>query len=91
MTYVLKSLNKIAPPYLTNMLTLKVEKRSLRSNNKLLLLEVPRTKRKTMGDIAFEKAGPVLWNQLPTEIRTAETLGSFVSRLKTHLFIEHYV
>ena len=90
MTYVWKSLNGMAPPYLTNMLTLKKGLRNLRSDD-LALLNEPRTNRKTMGDIAFEKAGPVLWNKLPIKIRTAETLIGFVSKLKTHLFIQYYV
>ena len=42
------------------------------------------------GDRAFSKAGPSLWNKLPTDIKTCSTLEYFKICLKTHLFKEAY-
>jgi len=39
---------------------------------------------------AFSVAGPVAWNSLPSDIRTASTLSAFKNRLKTHLFLQSY-
>jgi len=52
-------------------------------------LVVPRT-RLRLGNRAFSVAGPVVWNSLPTDIRSAPTLGTFRNRLKTHLFLQSY-
>lgn len=41
---------------------------------------------KTKGDRAFAFAAPKLWNSLPVDVRASETIQSFKSRLKTHLF-----
>jgi hypothetical protein len=46
---------------------------------------VPRTNTK-LGDRAFNVAGPVAWNNLPSNIRTSTSLASFKRQLKTHLF-----
>lgn len=37
-------------------------------------------------DLSFHYAAPKLWNSLPVEIRTAPSLSSFRSRLKSYLF-----
>ena len=50
------------------------------------LLVIPKTKRKTFADRSFSVCGPGLRSFLPTELRTAPTLETFKSSLKTHLF-----
>ncbi len=82
---VYKSLNNLAPPYLTNLLHPYIPTRRLRAEEKCIL-QIPRTRLKTRGNRAFEVAGPTLWNNLPSHIRTAPTLSEFKSCLKTHLF-----
>lgn len=82
---VFKSLNGLAPAYLSDLLTLHQPTRTLRSAN-LDLLVVPRSKLKNRGDRAFSIGAPRLWNNLPPEIRTAPTLSIFKVRLKTFLF-----
>jgi len=47
-------------------------------------LVVPRT-RLQLGNRAFCVAGPVAWNSLPLDIRSAPTLSTFKNMLKTHL------
>ena len=49
-------------------------------------LVVPKTKLSTYGERAFVKVAPVLWNDLPMELKSANTIESFKSLLKTHLF-----
>ncbi len=79
---VFKSLNDLAPSYLSDLWIDHQPARVLRSAN-LRLLVVPRTKLKSRGDQAFAVAAPRLWNSLHTEIRTAPTLSIFKSRLKS--------
>ena len=59
--------------------------RPLWSATDIHLLLVPMT-RSTWRDRAFSKAVPVLWNVLPSSIRTAESVDCFKSSLKTYLF-----
>ncbi|XP_055499399.1 uncharacterized protein LOC129701965 [Leucoraja erinacea] len=83
--FVFKSLNGLAPPYLSELLHLYAPTRCLRSADQLLL-EVPRSKRKLRGDRAFSVAAPALWNTLPLQIRQAPSLSIFKSSLKTHFY-----
>uniref|UniRef100_A0A3B5PWL6 Reverse transcriptase domain-containing protein n=3 Tax=Xiphophorus maculatus TaxID=8083 RepID=A0A3B5PWL6_XIPMA len=80
-----KVLNGLAPPYLRDLLNFQSVSRTLRSNNQLLLT-VPRTRLKRKGDRAFSVAAPVLWNNLPFQIRSAHSLDHFKSLLKTHFY-----
>lgn len=83
--FVFKSLNGLAPPYLTELLCPHAPARCLRSADQLLL-EVPRSKRKLRGDRAFSIAAPKLWNGLPLYVRQAPSLSTFKTRLKTHFY-----
>ena len=47
--------------------------------------DVPRV-RTLFGSRAFSVAGPVAWNQLPTNLRTVAPVENFKSKLKTYLF-----
>ncbi len=83
--FVYKSLNGLAPPYISELLHPYMPTRSLRSADQLFL-NVPKTKRKLRGDRAFAVAAPKLWNDLPLPIRQASSLFLFQSSLKTYLF-----
>uniref|UniRef100_A0A671UVC7 Reverse transcriptase domain-containing protein n=1 Tax=Sparus aurata TaxID=8175 RepID=A0A671UVC7_SPAAU len=72
--FVFKSLNGLAPPYLSELLHHYAPARCLRSADQLLL-EVPRSKRKLRGERAFSIAGPKLWNALPLHVRQAPSLS----------------
>ncbi|KAF7642062.1 hypothetical protein LDENG_00265250 [Lucifuga dentata] len=52
-----------------------------------MLLVIPRSRLKLMGDRAFAVAPPKLWSSLPFHIRTVPALMSFKLRLKTYLFL----
>ncbi len=83
--FVFKSLNGLAPPYISELLHPYMPTHSLRSADQLLL-NVPKTKRKLRGDRAFAVAAPKLWNDLPLPIRQVSSLSLFKSTLKTYLF-----
>ncbi len=87
--FVYKSLNDLAPKYLSSLLTYYQSPRSLRSSNNKLL-KIPSTNKKSMGDRAFSVFGPKIWNNLPLEIRSAPSVNSFKKLIKTYLFKEHF-
>ena len=80
-----KCLNGKGPGYLTDLLIQHTPHRVLRSSGNSLLT-VPRTRLKNYGDKAFAKAAPELWNNLPIDIRSCNSVNSFKKKLKTHLF-----
>ena len=88
LTLVYKSLNRSALKYLQELLQKQqLGRDGLRSgNDPTITLKVQRTKHKTFADRSFSVAGPRLWNNLSYDIRSADNLDSFKSKLKTHLF-----
>ncbi len=75
----------MAPGYLSDLLEAYQPARSLRSS-KLAPLSEPKTRLKTFGDRSFSVAARTLWNLLPANIRDCDTVDSFKSMVKTHLF-----
>ena len=49
-------------------------------------LDLPNKTKKTTGDRAFFEAAPTLWNALLDELRALDSLKTFMTWLKTHLF-----
>ena len=85
---VYKCLNGLGASYLSDLLVPYVPSRSLRSGGRALL-DIPSAqfrKTRTHGSAAFLFYGAHLWNNLPDNLRTAETINTFKSELKTHLF-----
>ncbi|XP_061098676.1 uncharacterized protein LOC133128885 [Conger conger] len=78
-----------APPYLKELVKTQPTTRSLRSSN-TYLLKPTRTKLVTMGGRAFCSVAPELWNALPAHLRAPQSVDSFKSGLKTHLFGRAY-
>ncbi|KAF7663211.1 hypothetical protein LDENG_00216990 [Lucifuga dentata] len=74
-----------SPAYISELLWPYATSRSLRSSHQGLL-SVPRSRLKTKGDCAFEVMVPKLWNSLPLDLRTVDTVGIFKKKLNTHLF-----
>ena len=83
--FTYKALHGLAPDYLANLLTFYKPVRTLRSSRSINLF-VPRTRTSSYGDRSFACVSPRLWNKRPDFIRYSETLDSFKTRLKTHLF-----
>ena len=82
-----KSLNGLAPSYISQLLTPYVPTRTLRSSDKLL--KIPKTF-SSYGDRAFSSCAPKLWNSLPMDIRSCVSINAFKNRLKTYLFQTAY-
>lgn len=90
--FVYKALNGIAPTYTSELAELKPASRYNLRNSDMLLLSNPSFKsRITLGDGSFKYAGPKLWNELPRDIRYANTVHIFKRLLKTHLFRKAYL
>jgi len=88
---VYKAIHGLAPCYLNEMCTpvsTAPYLSSLRSASRGDLVK-PRT-RLQLGNQAFCVAGPVTWNSLPLDIRSAPKLSTFKVMLKTHLFSRSY-
>ena len=83
--YLFLSLNGLPPEYLSDLIQLHQPSRALRSASQVVL-DVPRSFLKSRGDRAFQVAAPTLWNALPLSLRTANSLSSLKTLLKTHLF-----
>ena len=80
-----KALNGQAPIYISELLTNYKPSRNLRSSAKNLLI-VPRSNTKTYGDRSFQVAAAKLFNELPTDLKSAVSTNSFKAKLKTYLF-----
>ena len=87
--YTYKALNDSAPPYIRDLLQQYLPTRTLRSETKHMLC-VPKSKTVTYSKRCFKIMAPVLWNSLPYDIKTSESLGVFKKRLKTYLFRSHF-
>ena len=80
-----KALNSQAPPYVMDLLRPRVKtETNLRNNNKILLHHAPSNNR--YGARAFSFIAPLLWNELPEDIKLSSSNDVFKRRLKTHLF-----
>ena len=89
MLFTYKSLNDLAPSYLTSLLPLQQQSRSLRSSNSKSL-SIPRTFKVKMGDRAFSVTAPKLWKCLDSKIKDSPTLNVFKNKLKTYLFNQYF-
>ena len=89
MLLVYKCLNNRAPVYLSDMLELYTPARALRSSHKSLLKE-PTFRTESYGRRAFSVSAPRMWNTLPQDIRSLDSLDGFKASLKTHLYRKAY-
>ena len=81
-----------APSYVTDMLHKKpLHTSSTRSSSyTMLLLNRPAHSKATLGDRSFSFASSSVWNSIPNDVKCAQSLSSFKSRLKTYLFRSVY-
>ena len=86
---VYKALNGMAPLYITELLSYCTCSRTLRSTDQKLLA-VPKSKLITYRDRAFPVAAPKLWNELPLDLRSVDSINLFKKHLKTDLFKKAY-
>ena len=85
-----KYMQGCAPLYLRELLVKQANTRTLRSNTKNLL-QIPHTNLKRLGDRAFCAYAPHLWNELPDDIKAADSVKNFKKQLKTLLFREEFI
>ena len=79
-----KVLDSGLPSYLSSQLSHYHPARELRSSSSNLLAQ-PYSSTK-FGSLAFKSCAPKIWNELPLEVKSAQSLLTFKSRLKTHYF-----
>ena len=58
--------------------------------NGLCVLQIPLTNLKRFGDRAFCAYAPRLWNELPDNIKAADSVQNFKKQLKTLLFRKEF-
>lgn len=83
--FVYKVLSGLAPQYISDLIVPYSPSRVLRSTDQRLL-KVPCCNLKSKGDCAFSVVGPKLWNSFPFHVRSAPSIITFKSYLKTDLF-----
>ena len=88
MLIVHKSVNNIAPIYISELLKVYTYSRNLHSSNMSLLKEP--TSKRTWGDRSFSVAAPRLCNHLPTKLKSCHSITRFKSLLKTHLMSQFF-
>ena len=84
-----KALNGLAPKYISDLISIYVPRRNLRSANSKQLVQ-PTYNLRTYGFRTFSHAAPFLWNSLPHEVRFAPSVSSFKSKIKT-FFLRMYM
>jgi len=86
-----KVLHGLAPQYLgpLNRVADLPGRRSLRSAGTSHLV-VPHVRVSSVTNRAFQVVGPRIWNDLPVDVTSAESLSTFPRRLKTHLFSKSF-
>ena len=89
LSIVFKAIHGDAPEYISELLNPYEPSRNLRSSTQNLLNE-PRYRLKSAGYRCFEVAGPKLWNKLPLNIRSINSLNVFKKAPKTFLFKRSY-
>ena len=84
-----KVLHDRAPIYLQELLQLYTSSRNLRSSSRKLLVK-PYFNLNSYVKRAFSVAAPELWNNLPEDIKCANSIDDFKHKLKTFLFMRAY-
>ncbi len=78
------SFNGTEPGYITDVLELNTS--GLMSGDDSIVLRKPRVRLLNYGQWAFSWTAPVLWNSLPSKLRTCSSVDVFISHLKRFVF-----
>ena len=84
-----KALHGMSPEYISVLISERENGIDLRTGNSKVL-NVPKSKLKSMGDKAFSVVAPKTWNQLPKKLRMKNSLQSFKAELKSLYLAEAY-
>ena len=82
------ALTGTGPVYLSELLNVYTPSRELRSSDDDRIFRIPHCRTKTYGQRTFSFQAPITWNKLPSMLRHANSIESFKSALKTHLFLQ---
>ena len=85
-----KILNNLAPDHLVDLIHVYEPARYLRSSSDKWRLVIKPYNAKTYIFRAFSVIAPILWNDLPIDIRSPDNVNKFKSKLKTFLFRRDY-
>ena len=85
-----KILNNLAPDYLVDLIHGYEPPRNLRSSSDKWRLTIQPYNLKTYGFRAFSVIAPILWNDLPIDIKSIDDVNKFKWKLKTFLFRRVY-
>ena len=80
-----KALHEQSPIYVKDLVTRYFPTRSLRSSSALRLNRL-NYNLESYGSRRFAVSVPELWNKLPIDIKSCDTIYTFKSKLKTYLF-----
>ena len=84
--HTIKCLNGLAPSYLSDLVcTGYIPRRNLRSANSRRLLDV-RYSLRNYCFRSFSVVSPQLWNDMPVEVRSCDSLNDFEKKLKSYFF-----
>jgi exonuclease III len=83
-TITYKALSTNSPQYLSSLLHYYQPVRSLRSSDQHYLLPTPSGT--NFGSRSFRSSAPTIWNSIPLEIRSSQSIETFKRNLKTRLF-----
>ena len=85
-THVFKQQNNSSPKYMNEVFT-SADKSQIKTRASSYKLKQPNCK-KVSGYRTISYLGPKLWNMLPNDIKSAESVNSFKHRIKKHYFSE---
>ena len=80
------SMSTNSPPYLSDLLTVYTASPQLRSCSDNAVLRRPSVRTVSYGQRSFAYSAPSAWNALPQQVRSSDSVSTFRSRTKTHLF-----
>ena len=78
--------SKTALPYLSDLLHLYIPSHSLCSLANTRTFQIPKQKKKFLGQRTFSHLRPVTWNKLPYSIRYDVPKSQFKTQLKTPIY-----
>ena len=80
------AITSTCPVCLSDLLKIYTPSRQLRSSADIRILCIPSVNTKSYGKRSFSYTAPTLWNTLPKDIIFSQSVSSFRSALKSHLF-----
>ena len=86
-----KAIHGLAPVYISELISIRdvsLSRYCLRST----MLNYPALKsHKTLADRSFSVAAPILWNELPSDIKDLNSINKFKTAIKTYLFRQAFL